>query len=225
MVFADGGRSLPPSAPFLAGGTWMSWRLIMLNVVLAVVCVALAAGIVRTLQTKRPMPEPVTSRASGGSKLPVPAEAGQSRGAEYAAIIARDLFNPSRGETIAVASSAAKPYLHGVVIDGTKSRAYLEDPLAKRVGGYSVGDEVAGGRIQGITSDRVVIARPEGMMEVLLQDPSKPRDLLTAAPAPVVTSVPAQIAPPPPGPPPSRAPAIPFQPRGRALGQGRPGNE
>lgn len=201
----------------------MSWRLIMLNAVLAIVCVALAAGIVHALQTRRPLPEPATSRASGDSRRPTPAEAGQTN-AEYAPIIERNLFNPSRGETIGVATSAARPYLRGVVIDGTSSRAYLEDPLAKRVGGYSVGDEVAGGRIQGIARDRVIIARPEGIMEILLQDPSKPRELAIAAAAPV-TAMSVQIAPPPRGRPPTRESAIPPQPRGRAVGQGRPGNE
>ncbi|HEU5217949.1 MAG TPA: hypothetical protein VFU23_04780, partial [Gemmatimonadales bacterium] len=61
------------------------------------------------------------------------------------------------------------------VIDGEKSRAYLEDPVAKRVFGYAVGDPIGGGRLQEISPDRVVIARPEGTVEVLLQDPSKPK--------------------------------------------------
>lgn len=131
--------------------------------------------------------------------------------AEYAAISARNLFNPSRSETVIVATSTAKPLLHGVVIDGTKSRAYLEDPPAKRVVGFSVGDEVAGGRIQKIASDRVLIARPEGVMEVLLRDPSKPREAPTAAVAPPVTLRPGQFATTQPGPPPNQASPIPRQ--------------
>jgi len=39
------------------------------------------------------------------------------------------------------------------------------------VSGYSVGDAIGGGKIQKIADDRVLIARPEGMVEVLLQDP------------------------------------------------------
>src|SRR4029450_9465459 len=69
----------------------------------------------------------------------------------------------------------AKPLLHGVVMDGQRSRAYLEDPNVKRIYGYAVGDAVAGGRVQSINGDRVIIARPDGRMEVLLQDPDKPK--------------------------------------------------
>ena len=69
-----------------------------------------------------------------------------------------------------------------MVIQGGTSRAYLEDPTAKRVSGYSLGDTIGGGKIQKIADDRVLIVRPEGMVEVLLQDPSKPRPAPTAGP-------------------------------------------
>jgi hypothetical protein len=65
-------------------------------------------------------------------------------------------------------------------MNGGKSRAFLEDPVAKRTFGYSVGDPVAGGRVQSISADRVIIARPDGLLEVLLQDPAKPRPAPTA---------------------------------------------
>src|SRR5262249_1028949 len=82
----------------------------------------------------------------------------------------------SETATAAVAVAAvAKPVLHGIVIDGANTRAFIEDPTVKRVGGYSVGDTVSGGKIQKIADDRIVIVRPEGVMEVLLQDPSTPR--------------------------------------------------
>jgi hypothetical protein len=91
-----------------------------------------------------------------------------------------------------------------VVIQAGTSRAFLEDPSAKRVSGYSVGDTISGGKIQKIADDRVLIARPEGMVEVLLQDPSKPRPAPTAAPGviagqgqlvPGMPAAPGQIAP------------------------------
>ena len=97
-----------------------------------------------------------------------------------------------------------KPILHGVVIQGGTSRAFLEDPTAKRVSGYSVGDAIGGGKIQKIADDRVLIARPEGMVEVLLQDPSKPRPAPAAGPGviagqgqpvPGMPAAPGQIAP------------------------------
>src|SRR5207244_4056052 len=82
--------------------------------------------------------------------------------------------------------------LHGIVIESSRSRAFLEDPSVKRVAGYVVGDPVAGGTLQRITNDRVIIARPEGLIEVLLQDPTKPRPTLAA---PSVAPVPAGAPP------------------------------
>jgi hypothetical protein len=91
-----------------------------------------------------------------------------------------------------------------VVIHGGTSRAFLEDPTVKRVSGYSVGDTIGGGKIQKIADDRVLIARPEGMVEVLLQDPSKPRPASPAGPGviagqgqpvPGMPAAPGQIAP------------------------------
>ncbi|MGH7536500.1 MAG: hypothetical protein ACREMG_13105, partial [Gemmatimonadales bacterium] len=75
-----------------------------------------------------------------------------------------------------------KPVLLGIVVDGGESRAYLEDATTKRVFGYQVGDTVAGGRLEKITQDRVLISRPDGMVDVLLHDPTKPRP--AAAPVP-----------------------------------------
>jgi hypothetical protein len=121
--------------------------------------------------------------------------------ASYSVIASRNLFNPSRSETAVALAPVNKPILHGVVINGPKSRAYLEDPAVKRVAGYSVGDTIGGGRIQQITDDKVVIARPEGLLEVLLQDPSKPRPAPVAGPpgpaAVTVPQAPTGLQPPP----------------------------
>jgi len=191
----------------------MSRRLLALNVVLAIVSIALAAGIVRTLIVRRALPTPAAPRTA---TVPAPAPATENLDpglSGYAVIAARNLFNPDRSET-AVATAlvpVAKPILHGVVMDGAKSRAFLEDPAAKRVAGYSAGDMIGGGRIQQISDDRVVIARPEGLLEVLLRDPSKPR-------ATAVTAAPPQQAPtgaptPPPEVPSQVAPSAPVRSR------------
>src|SRR6266511_4748443 len=167
----------------------MPRRLLVLNTVLGIVSLAFAVGTVRTLLAKHPMPV-----AAAGRPAPAPQSVATAAGADsgpeaYGVIAAQNLFNPARSETATAAAVAVvKPILHGIVIDGSKSRAFLEDPTVKRVGGYSVGDSVSGGKIQKIADDRVVIARPEGMVEVLLQDPSKPR------PAPTPTPVPAGAA-------------------------------
>src|SRR5256886_2728887 len=152
--------------------------------------------------------------AGAGGRAPVassaePAPAGDSRLAPqaYNVIAARNLFSPTRSETSgpAVAGNApaliAKPSLHGVVLREGSPIAYLEDPMTKRIAGYRIGDPIAGGTVQTISADAVVIARPDGMVDVRLRDPSKPRPQPTAAPpqpgAPGQQPVPGAIAPPP----------------------------
>jgi hypothetical protein len=184
----------------------MPQRLLVLNVVLGLVSLAFAVGIVRTLVVKHPLPSagvPRPMAASAPAAVPATADPGPDT---YAMIAAQNLFNPARSETATAAAAVAvvKPILHGVVIQAGTSRAFLEDPSAKRVGGYSVGDTIGGGKIQKIADDRVLIARPEGMVEVLLQDPSKPRPAPTAAAGviagqgqlvPGMPAAPGQIAP------------------------------
>jgi hypothetical protein len=173
----------------------VSRRVLVVNVALGIVCVALTVGIFRTLLAKRPLPPPPAPKAASAPAPAPPAPAADVGPGAYGVIGARNLFNPSRSETgtATAAAPVAKPILYGVVVDGTKSRAFLEDPAFKRVAGYSVGDTVGGGTIQKIADDRVIIARPEGgLLEVLLQDPSKPR----AAPAtPAAQAGPGQAGP------------------------------
>jgi hypothetical protein len=185
----------------------MRRRLLVLNVVLGIVSVAFAVGIVRTLLAGHPIPVAPTGRPAATPQSAATAVGAESGPEAYGVIAEQNLFNPGRNQTATAAAVAVvKPLLHGIVIDGPKSRAFLEDPTVKRVAGYSVGDSVSGGTIQKIADDRVVIARPEGMVEVLLQDPSKPRP----APVPAVAAAPGQPAPGQP---------IPGQP---ALGQAAP---
>jgi hypothetical protein len=161
----------------------MSQRLLALNVVLGLVSLAFAVGIVRTLVVKHPMPSAAAPRPMAAPAPPAVPSAADPGPNTYAVIAAQNLFNPARSETAtATAVAVVKPILHGVVIQGGTSRAYLEDPTAKRVSGYSLGDTIGGGKIQRIADDRVLIVRPEGMVEVLLQDPSKPRPAPTAGP-------------------------------------------
>jgi len=178
----------------------VSRRLLVINVALGIVSVVLAVGIFRTLLAKRPLPPPPASRPVSAPAPEAPTVAGDVGPGAYGVIAARSLFSPGRSETAAVAAAApvAKPILYGVVVDGAKSRAFLEDPAFKRVAGYSVGDTVGGGTIQKIADDRVVIVRPEGgLLEVLLQDPSKPRatPAATAAQARPAQAGPAQAGP------------------------------
>ena len=184
----------------------MSRRFLALNVLLGLLGGLCAAGLIRELLTPLPLPPPPTPRAAAPAAVSVPAPTPTASAGGYGVVASRNLFSPSRSEAPAgpVVAAGPKPLLHGVVMDGPKSRAYLEDPTVKRTFGYAVGDAVSGGRVQSISQDRVVIARPDGLVEVLLQDPTKPKPAIPAAAAamPAPPAVPAA-----PGVPASRAPA------------------
>ncbi len=125
---------------------------------------------------------------------------GRSRpsGVGYSTIADKNLFSPTRTErgpeptpTVtpakmmptppppALPPPPPKPYLNGVVILETGAVAYMEDPTTKKVAAYRVGDTVAGGTIESIAPDHVVLDRPSGRLEVRLRDPGKPRQIVT----------------------------------------------
>jgi hypothetical protein len=174
----------------------VSRRLLALNLLVGLLGCLLAAALARELLTPLRFPPPSAPRAAQPVRVAPPASTPPGAAGSYAVVASRNLFSPTRSEAPAAPALGAspKPFLHGVVMNGSKSRAFLEDPVAKHTFGYSVGDTVAGGRVQSISGDRVIIARPDGMLEVLLQDPAKPK------PAP--TAVGAEA--PAPGPPPAR---------------------
>ena len=96
----------------------------------------------------------------------------------YASIPAKNLFSPARTESAGAAGAAPagpRPFLHGTVMRDYLSIAYLEDPASKRVAGYRIGDAIAGGTVQAITPDHIVLKRPDGAVDVRLRDPLKPR--------------------------------------------------
>lgn len=139
----------------------------------------------------------------------------------YAAVAERNLFSATRTETApepprptgsagaTAAPPAPRPRLHGVILlpEG-RGRAYLEDVQRRRVFAYSVGDLVGDARLEQIKTDRVVLRRGAETFEILLYDPTKPRQ--SAAPSgvqspetggagrPVIRRPP--TPPPPPGP-------------------------
>jgi hypothetical protein len=166
----------------------MPRRLLAVNVVLAgaaLICVGLIvkqfAGS-RPVVTARSRP-PATTLAPPGPSAESPRPPAQA----YSAIAARNLFSPTRTESSVAAPGSSpalnvvKPSLHGVVLRDGAPIAYLEDPLTKRTAGYRIGDPIAGGTVQTISADAVVIGRPDGSVDVRLRDPSKPRP---PAPAP-----------------------------------------
>lgn len=187
----------------------MSRRFLALNIPLGLLGGLCAVGLIRELLTPLPLPPPPAPRAAPPAAAPASAPAPSVSAAAYGVVASKNLFSPSRSETPVgpVVAAGPTPFLHGVVMDGPKSRAYLEDPVVKRTFGYAVGDSIGGGHLQSINPDRVTIARPDGLVEVLLQDPAKPRPATAAAaagaaPAGLPTQPAVRMTPPavPPGP-------------------------
>src|SRR5262245_4612594 len=112
---------------------------------LAAIAVFFAVSLARDLTRARPLPAPPAPRRAAAPATPdetAESPTANERLASYNVIVAKHLFNPSRteGAPVAAATPAAppppKPLLLGVVVDGARSRAYLEDPATKRVFGY-----------------------------------------------------------------------------------------
>jgi type II secretory pathway component PulC len=151
----------------------------LLNLVLIAVSVVFAYQTVRAFTTPR-VPRERPTLAAAAAQTPATGAASKpdtDRRPLYEVIATRNLFSASRTETppavAGVASSLPKVVLHGVVmLDEGRSRAFLEEGNSKKVNSYGIGDQVAGGRIETISLDRVVIARPEGRVEIVLHGPS-----------------------------------------------------
>ena len=146
----------------------------MINALMGVLGCLFVAGLFREAVSARPTPAPPAPRATQPAAAPTPAPTAQPPAvSRYGVIVARNLR--AEAPTRPAVAEGPKPVLHGVVMDGDKGRAYLEDPVARRTPGYGLGDTVGGGRLHSISPERVVIIRPGGRVEVLLEDPSKPR--------------------------------------------------
>lgn len=210
----------------------MSKRLLALNLVLVAAAVVFSFQLVRVFTTPRALP-----KAGAPRPLPPTSAAAEEKAPAalptYGVIATKNLFSSTRSEAPPAAATpatpAVKPQLFGVVIDNGRNIAFLEDPATKRVFGYKTGDSVAGGQLERIEADRVVIKRGEGTVEVLLRDPAKPKAVASTTPAPSPrqtapgvqqpASGPPAVQPPPPVPPPSRIfpPNIRGRPQGSAL--------
>lgn len=190
----------------------MSRRLLLLNLVLVTAGVVFSVHIVRILLASPQLPASPAVTAPPAGRAPTE-ESARAAGplASYDVVAARNLFNPSRSETgTAAAAPVAKPLLYGVVLKDGAREAFLEDPVTKKVLAYKPGDQVAGGQLERIEADRVVIRRGEGTFEVLLRDPQKPKAVAAAQPA-----APAAQPPPPSARPQAQqapTPASPAQP-------------
>jgi type II secretory pathway component PulC len=171
--------------------------LLLVDGILLVVAVFLGVRLFETWSA-RPSATPPDVSSPAVSEAPRAAQSAPPRPplTAYAVIAERNLFSATRTEAppepprpAAAAGPpvppAPRPRLHGVVLlpEG-RGRAYLEDVQRRRVQAYSVGDQVGDARLENIKSDRVVLRRGGETFEVLLYDPTKPRQ----APPPSVQS-------------------------------------
>jgi hypothetical protein len=165
----------------------MPSRLLAVNVVLAGISLLCVGIIVKQLVSAPPTVAGRSRPPAAGSGAPPAAEPQHLPAQAYSMIANRNLFSPTRSETPGTGPvggpiiNIVKPNLHGVVLREGAPIAYLEDPLTKRIAGYRIGDPIAGGTVQTISADAVVIARPDGVVDVRLRDPSKPRPPAPAA--------------------------------------------
>ena len=183
----------------------MPRSLFALNVALVAVALLLLAYVVRQITT--PVGQTAArarpSAASGAAPAPVTPPP-SSPAATYTLVANRNLFSPTRSEAPPATPAASvpapagpvasRPQLHGVVLLGNVPIAYMEDPATKRVAGYRLGDFIAGGTVHAINVDHVVVARPEGQINIKLRDASRPRPP-APAPAPGVPPTPGAIPP------------------------------
>ena len=104
----------------------------------------------------------------------------------YDVIATRTIFHPNRSEP--TRSEAIAPILppaptlalYGVVINGDTRLAYLQDLATKQMFGYTTGDKLAGGQVERIEPDRVVIMRADGPIEVMLHRPREPLPVVSS---------------------------------------------
>jgi len=102
----------------------------------------------------------------------------------YDVIATRTLFHPNRSEptsseaTAPILPPAPRLALYGVAISDDTRVAFVQDLVTKQILGYKTGDKLAGGRVERIEPDRVVIMRADGPIEVLLHRPKEPQPVV-----------------------------------------------
>jgi hypothetical protein len=158
----------------------MSRSLLTLNVLSISIAAVLWVSLVQLFWSRPQLPTPRAPSAAP-SHVPRDAEFTTDRASLTSCLVVatKSPLSPTRSETESLlgqqAAGRPKPVLPGVVIGGANRRAYLEDPVSKRVVSYAVGDVTPGGGLDRIEEDRVAIIGRGGALEVLPQDPNKPK--------------------------------------------------
>jgi len=181
----------------------------VLNVLLAIVILAFAAGIaISAIQTRRLYTTP-RIKEKGPAAVEQPVEVAAKMPSDYAVIGEQNLFHPER--TIPVDKKVEVPrpevVLYGTMM-GTERLALIEDkknPVTTPGRGnrqrfVRKGEVISGYTVTDIMSDRITLARGDDKMTVMLADPGKQRTVDAGGP-------PGEPAAPPRAPGPARAPA------------------
>jgi len=167
-------------------------RSFTLNVVLGAIAVGFATYIAWEVIRPAPASTPQARPRPGApaAVATIPARPAPEAAGSWSVIASRNPFSPTRSEAPVAAAQAGpavnvpKPNLYGIVLKDGAPFAYIEDPVTKRVAAYRIGDAVAGGTVQKIARDGIVLARPDGVIDVRLHDSGKPRP---APPVPAAT--------------------------------------
>ena len=207
------GRDFVEALSDLRTGRAMAKPLLALNVLLGAVSIVLFICVVRAIFfAAYALPPPPAPRPMGVVASPEHDRGWSPRPASvygpssvYDMVATRNLFHPDRSEPTRAdlatkgVTPPIKPILYGVVVSDDVGLAYLEDPATKRILGYRIGAELAGGRLERIENDRIVIRRADGLVEVLLSGLNKPRQIEStpASTAPEVRHSDPAMTPPP----------------------------
>lgn len=182
-------RRRPLSRPLLVLDIFLI--VVSAALIFSISCALLGPDSLSPIQTRRALdaPSPPNDRGRAG-RGPV----------GYDVIATRNLFDPGRSEatrSAGVTPDAAlqpKPLLYGVILSDDRGLglAYFQDPATRRIAGYRIGDAVAGGRIESIERDRVLIRRGAELVEVSINrshTPSPP-DAVPVSSEPPASAVP-----------------------------------
>ncbi len=179
---------LLPARSQLRSGRTMSRPVLALNLSMAGLSVFFSIRVGHALFTPDLRSPSRIARPVAVTAPPNHDAAPNSRSREvYDVIATRTLFHPNRSEP--TRSEAIAPILppaptlalYGVVISDDTRLAYLQDLATKQIFGYKTGDKLAGGQVERIEPDRVVITRTDGPFEVMLH---RPREPLPVVPSP-----------------------------------------
>ena len=131
------------------------------------------------------------SRVARPLAVAVPIDHGAVRSSRssgvYDVIATRTLFHPNRSEPRSLEAMAPilppapTLALYGVAISDDTRVAFVQDLVTKQILGYKTGDKLAGGQVERIEPDRVVIMRADGPIEVLLHQPKESQAVVPSA--------------------------------------------